>query len=217
MIDWERLEQEIADARNGERLAERIVTRARRRRLLRSLAVATAVLAGLAVLAVPLALTLFQSDPRPQAGPLAQRATAAVHQVPSAGVRAEIYAAALSGGPRTQPLPHRLWVRDHVCFAIPTSPSSAQCTDAPIARDVRRQVVALLGPAVRFSPSPPVPERPTDPSVVAFGRLRLTGDRARLPIETLCGRGCGEGETLVLRRHDGRWQVSGTAGPRWVS
>jgi hypothetical protein len=100
---------------------------------------------------------------------------------------------------------------------VPTVPSPAKCADQVIPARVRRIVMARVGPGLRFAAQPPAPRRAGDPLVVQFGRLVLRRKNARVGVETLCGPGCGEGQTLLLRRSGGRWHVAGSVGPRWVS
>lgn len=215
MIDWQRLEQEMADLHRSERIADRIVHAARRQRTRRGVLLTGGVLALAAAVAVP----LLASPDGGRAGRDAAGGTGfgdtsvhtAVHTAVSGPVQAAIYAAALSGAARP------IWVRNHICDQVPASPATPQCRDAPIPVAVQRQVVDLLGGAVRFAGQPSVPELPRGGTVVGFGPLRVRGDRARLGMETVCGGLCGQGETLVLRMRDGRWQVAGSVGPRWVS
>lgn len=212
MIDWQRLEQEMAELHHSERIADRIVRAAHRQRIRRGVLLA----AGAAVAAAAVAVPLL-GGPADRSGP-AQPASGAYPMagaspggsVPS-GVQAAIYAAALSDA--VPPV----WVRSSICNEVPTSPATPRCRDAVIPRAVQHAVVGLLGRAVRFAADPPVPRTPRAGSVVGFGRLQVSGDSARLGMETVCGGLCGQGETLTLRLRDGRWQVSGSVGPRWVS
>jgi hypothetical protein len=208
-VDWDRLEAEFADlpgaagADVGPSLADRIVATARRKHATRasSAAAVAALVAG-----VWLGAGLFVG--------LHERHPASFLREGSAN-RAEIYAAALSGG--RYPLSRPLWVRTRICAAIPRVPRFPACSGGTIPADVQRRVIALLGPRLRFAARPPAPHRTGDVPVVQFGTLMLHPTQARLGIETLCGTSCGAGETLLLRRQGGRWQAVGTVGPRWVS
>ena len=136
-----------------------------------------------------------------------------------AATRADVYVAALSGGPVPHRLLRRVYVRDHLCADVVSVPVS-RCHGPAVPPQVQARVRAVLGPAVTFGDDPPVPARTGIP-VVTFGPLRagVAGGRttARLQMETVCGRVCGQGQTLVLRHYRGRWQVSGTTGPQWLS
>jgi hypothetical protein len=72
----------------------------------------------------------------------------------------------------------------------------------------------LLGPDVQFGTDPVGSgRRSTD----VLADLAINGDTATIRVELLCGPLCGHGKTLVLTRSDGRWHVTGTTGPVWVS
>jgi hypothetical protein len=129
---------------------------------------------------------------------------------------AQIYAAALVGGPSSSKSPVRIYVRDHVCTAVPTNPG-VQCDDRPISAEVQRSVRKLLGNKVEFVAHTQAPRRQGVSAVIVFGALTVTGAHATLGMEVLCGPLCGQGETLVLTRRDGRWRVTGTTGPEWIS
>lgn len=208
MIDWERLEAEIA----GDDIAARVVAAARRNRLRRrlvTLAIAAAVAAG----AILLAVQLVPDDEHASAAD--KNATVPV-AVQGKSSRADIYAAALSGGARTRPLRNLVFVRDHICGDIPHEPGTA-CSGAAIPDGVQDAVTSVLGPEVRFLTTPPAPVELGDPTVVTFGTLRVRGSTAHLGMETQCGPLCGEGETLLLELHGGHWAVVGATGPRWIS
>lgn len=210
MIDWQRLEQEMADLHHSERIADRIVRAAHRQRAWRGVLLGAGAAAVAAAVAVPL-LVGGSDRPGPPTSGVYPMAGASPHGAVSTEVQAAIYAAALSDTARP------VWVRNHVCNQVPTSPATSHCRDAPIPRAVQHAVVDLLGRAVHFAANPPIPRTPRAGSIVGFGRLQLHGDSARLGMETVCGGLCGQGETLTLRLRDGRWQVSGSVGPRWVS
>jgi hypothetical protein len=207
-VDWDRLEAEFADiAAVGDddvpSLADRIVATARRRRATRaSSAAAVAVVLVGAWLGAGLFVGLHGR-------------TATTLRRPASSNRAEIYAAALSGG--RYPLSRPVWVSTRICDALPTVPRFRACSAGTIPSEVQRRVVALVGPRLRFAARPPAPRRPSDPPVVQFGTLVMGAKQARLGIDTLCGTWCGAGEILLLRRQDGRWRAVGTVGPRWVS
>lgn len=219
-MDWERLEAEFADlpvADVAPSLADRIVARARRHAAQRAaLAAALAFLMAAVLLTLAFLVVLHRepTDVYPRGRPPLAQAQ------PNANTQAQIYAAALSGAARPRRLPRPMWVDSRVCAAVPlTLPTRSRttCADGVIPATVRREVVAVLGARLRFALQPPVPRGPGDPPVVQFGRMVVRGDRARLGVETRCGPVCGEGETLLLGRQDGRWQVLRSVGPRWVS
>jgi len=229
-IDWDRLERELA----GEPAPRRWSLRARRVRSMprpRRGALVTALLAvltlGLAAGLVVGAARLLASDPGRIGGGRISPARATSSARPGVAgrptgvsTRAEICAAALGAAGIRRPLRRTVWVRTTICASVPTSPASAACDDGRIPAGVRRAVRRLLGPRVRFAADPVTPPRPGRGGLVAvvqFGRLRLHGASAELGVETVCAALCGEGERLRLRRHDGRWQVAATVGPRWVS
>ena len=136
-----------------------------------------------------------------------------------AATQAALYVAALSGGPAPHRLTHRIYVRDRECADVVSMPVS-HCHGSSVPTTVQRRVRGVLGPAVVFAVDPPSPTVTGIP-VVTFGPLRPRSPVGRvavhLQMQTVCGALCGQGQTLVLRRHDGRWQVSGTTGPEWVS
>ena len=207
MTDWEELDP-------GPRLADRVLSRVRRKQARRiGWAVGLALFAAVAV-ALPLAW------PSRDAGPTSAQATRGPlrHPNPVAGTqsdvaeRAEIYAAALAGLAG----PHRpVQVRNEVC-AESAGPDDG-CGEGVIPAAIVREVERRLPGQVRFVAHPRSPYRSGDPAVVTFGQLEITGPRATLRRELLCGSLCGDGETLILRQLDGRWQVTGTQGPEWVS
>lgn len=212
-IDWDRLEAEVAEVADVDdpraAMTERVLAAARRRALRRR--ATHVVLALVAVVAVgvgiPVALGAARHTPDPT--------SAAGRADPD--VRAQIYAAALAGGPDPQPLQHRLYVHDRVCDSVPSQELTATCEGARVPAAVQADVRALVGPRVRFLAAPPPPDRVGDATVVSFGALHVRDDRATLAMQVLCGPMCAQGETLVLRRHDGQWQVSGTTGPAWIT
>jgi len=212
-VDWERLEAEFADvadpaAREVDgRLVDRIVATARRRHVRRA-GLIGGVAALLVAVVVGVALTaVLVPDRRPAMDAVGR----------DFATQAQIYAAALRAGLHSsQPV----WVHSSACVSrasrLAAGPSRP-CADRLIPAPVRAQVRAALGGDVRFAAHPPVPNRVGDPPVVQLGPLVLTGAQARLGIAMRCGLRCTEGETLVLRRQDGRWHVTGSVGPRWVS
>jgi hypothetical protein len=214
-IDWERLEAEIAETAMHEDIADRVLRAARRRRRRRQAVLgAAATIAVGAAVAPALLLGSAEHTRSAESGPHPVGVPRAA--LGGSSIRAQIYAAALAGGPDPQPLRGRLYVHDRVCVTVPEQ-AAAACTGAIIRAEVQRDVTVLLGPQVRFSGTPPGPDRLGDPSVVTFGRLTVHGAEARLGLQVTCGPLCGVGETLVLRRRGGQWQVTGTIGPRWIS
>jgi hypothetical protein len=206
MTGWEELE-------SAPTLADRVLARVRRRQARRiGWTVGAVLLVGVAVV-LPIAW------PSRDAGPAIAQATRGSGPTSSGArpsvlvERAEIYAAALAGlaGPG-----RRVQVRGRVCAGDATGPVAA-CTGEPIPAAVAHEVSRLVRGGVRFVEQPRRPYRPGDPPVVTFGPLDIAGPRASLRRELLCGPLCGQGETLVLRRIDGRWRVTGTQGPEWVS
>ena len=190
----------IDDGRFADLLLDEVEQR-RRGWLLVTLGVLVSALA----IAVPV---LFSTGPSAGSG-------GAVPAGDGAGTQAAVYVAALSGGPAPHRLTHRVFVRDQECADVVSMPVS-RCHGPAVPTDVQRRVRAALGPAVVFRAEPP-PVTRTHIPVVTFGPLTVTASgAARLQMETVCGALCGQGQTLVLRRHDGRWQVSGTTGPQWV-
>jgi hypothetical protein len=210
-VDWERLEAEFAA---GPALADRIVATARRQRACRAASV-TAVATLLTGASVTTGLLVaMRGRPAAVSTTLARPVrTAQADQ----SAQASIYAAALSGDRRSPRLAQPIWVSSRICFSVPTVPSPAKCADQVIPASVRHSVIALLGPKLHFAADPPTPRRADDPVVIQFGRLQVRTNNARLGVEMLCGPGCGEGQTLVLRSHGDRWHVAGSVGPRWVS
>jgi hypothetical protein len=208
MTDWEELDP-------GPRLADRVLSRVRRKQARR-----IGWTVGLALL-VAVAVALPMAWPSRDSGPALAQATRSPLPHPS-GVantqadvaeRAEIYAAALAGLAG----PHRLvQVRNEVCDAELAGPTD-RCGGGLIPAAIVREVEHRLPGQVRFVAHPRSPYRSGDPAVVTFGPLDITGPRATLRRELLCGSLCGEGETLILHRLDGQWQVTGTQGPEWVS
>jgi hypothetical protein len=130
--------------------------------------------------------------------------------------RGAIYAAAIGGGRTPEPVRAQIFVRDHTCGSVPLR-RGVPCSDTPIPVDVQRMVRKLLGTRVQFSDHPPNPSGSGDPTVIVFGDLRVTGHRATLGMELLCGPLRGNGRTLVLTRRAGQWQVTGSTGPEWIS
>ncbi|WP_375482849.1 hypothetical protein [uncultured Jatrophihabitans sp.] len=132
--------------------------------------------------------------------------------------QAAVYVAALSGGPAPHRLARRVYVRDRQCADV-VSVAVSRCHGPAVPQQVQRRVSQVLGPAVVFRTDPPTSSE-TGVPVVTFGPLRVGGRSghviARLQMETQCGSLCGQGQTLVLRWHRGRWYVSGTTGPQWV-
>lgn len=209
-MDWERLEAELA----GPSLADRIVTTARRQRARRTAAVAAVAMTLIAALvALGLAVVLHG---RPTSAPLLLARPVRTVQ-PDAATDASVYAAALRASLRAGRSSQRIWVDSRICFSVPATPSPAKCADRLIPVRVRRMVVAVLGSGLRFAAHPPAPRGLGDPPVVQFGRLVVRTNKAQLGVETRCGPGCAEGETVVLRRRGRRWHVVGSIGPRWVS
>lgn len=220
-MDWERLEAEFADVADPAAraldggLVDRIVATARRRHLRRA-GLIGGVAALLVAVVVGVALTAVVVPNRRPAADLVGGAALATRESDS-GTRAQIYAAAL----RAELHPGRpVWVNSSACVSVPSTLAALgnrPCADRLVPASVRAQVRAALGGQVRFAAHPPVPNRAADPPVVQFGPLVVTGAQARLGIAMRCGLRCTEGETLVLRRHDGQWGVTGSVGPRWVS
>lgn len=205
MTEWEELDA-------APTLADRVLARVRRRQARRlGWTVGAALLMAFAV-ALPIAW------PSREAGPATAEATRGPAPMPNGGTstqspvveRAEIYAAVLSGLAGS----HRVvQVQARVCADEPSG--ATRCTAIPAA--VVREVDRRLPGQVRFVEHPRSPFRSGDPAVVTFGRLDVTGARATLHRDLVCGSLCGQGETLILSRVDGRWQVTGTEGPDWVS
>lgn len=190
------------------RLAELLLDQDEQRRRGRLFLVLGVLVSALAI-AVPFALSTqasgTTSDPAPSGD--------------GAGTQAALYVTALSGGPTPHRLAHRVYVRDRVCADVVSMPVS-RCHGPSVPTAVQRRVRAMLGPAVVFRPDPPSPTVTGIP-VVTFGPFGPRTPVGRVPVhlqmQTVCGALCGQGQTLVLRHHDGRWQVSGTTGPEWVS
>lgn len=213
MIDWEQLERELADDGFGAGDGGSAAARRRERRQLAAVAALAVVL--LAALVVPVCVVVLRGHtvggnqratrPDPTSAPATAPQTVAA-----------IYAAAIAGGAPT-PLAHDVRVNRAVCATVPAPPDGRGCVGEPIPLAVQRRVRAVLGPRVTFASDPPVSYRATGTVVVFLGRLVVAGNRARLGVDTLCGALCGQGETLVLHRAHGMWQVTGTVGPRWVS
>ncbi len=206
MTEWEELHC-------APTLADRVLVRVRQRQAGRlAWTVGAALLVAVAV-ALPLLWPSRDAGPASAAGTRVPAATAGGAAGPGSPLpeRAQIYAAALAGIAG----PHRLvQVRDRVCADEVSGPASG-CTSIPAA--VAREVDRLLPGKVRFVVHPRNPFRADDPAVVTFGPLDITGDWATLRRDLRCGSLCGQGETLILTRRDGRWQVTGTQGPDWVS
>jgi hypothetical protein len=216
-VDWDRLEAEFADVDAesgvGPPLADRILAVIDQRHARRAVVVALA--AVMLVAAITVSVLVVVLPDRVPAGPGAGFRAAVVVN-PEFVTHAQIYAAALSGGVAAPQSVRRVWVSDRICRAIPTSLTASACTDARIPPSVQRQVIALLGPRVRFAATSP-PRPSPDAPVVRFGGLVVHGERAELGMETRCGPLCAEGQTLVLRERNGQWRVSGSVGPSWVS
>ncbi len=203
-----------------EELADRVVAAGRRRRVRRwAVAVAVALAAGGAVAVVGQVMAGDGPGPAaaqrtgPAIDPAGGASGAAVDPAGSAiSMRAEIYAAVLThaAGARAP-----VFVRDHVCTTVANAP--ADCDSGPIPAAVQRQVNSLAGGHIHFVRNVRAPEGIHDPALVVLGDLVVTGSRATLGIETLCGPLCGQGQTFVLAQRHGRWQVTGTTGPSWIS
>jgi hypothetical protein len=198
----------MVDADDDGHLAELLLDQDEQRRR-GWLFVVLGVLVSALAITVPFALSSRASGSTGEAAP------------PGGGAATQVglYVAALSGGPAPHRLAHRIYVRDRVCADVVSMPVS-RCHGPSVPATVQRRVRAVLGPAVVFRADPPSPAV-TGVPVVTFGPLQPRSPVGRVPVhlqmQTVCGARCGQGQTLVLRRHDGRWQVSGTTGPEWVS
>lgn len=212
----------------GANLAQDVIDRAgKHRRRRRAMAGACASVALIA--AVPLAVALNRS---PHSGP---RAVAGANQarpavtspapISAASDVALVYAAGikyLAG----QLVPGKHWrtlyVIDRVCVNG-ISPDQA-CGAQALPADVRHDLAAALHSfaPVRFV-SKDAKIRGKDLQVtnegvaVTLGRIQLDGGAARLPLAVQCGGLCGMGETLLLRKSNGIWTVTGQTGPAWIS
>jgi hypothetical protein len=208
------------DEELDEALADRVVAAGRRRQRQRWAVAAAVTLAIGAAVAIPGLVASGEHT----GGTVAQRGGPAVDPAggasgpavdpagPGVSVQAQIYAAALTndGGPRA-----RLLVRDHICTSVPRAP--ADCDSGPIPVAVQREVTALAGGHIHFVRNARAPEGNGEPALIVFGDLVVTGSRATLGMETLCGPLCGQGQTFVLAERQGQWRVTGMTGPSWIN
>jgi hypothetical protein len=168
--------------------------------------------------AIPLALTIADShDPVSAARPTTPLETAPLGQLPGgvgwATEQAQIYAVAIDA---VAPGRATVSARIRICRAPANRMPGQRCADGVIPIDVRRRIVALLGGRVNFVQNRPSPARRGDPPVIVLGRSPVGGATATLDVDVRCGPMCGQGETLVLSRSGGAWQVTGRSGI-WVS
>jgi hypothetical protein len=215
VTEWEELGG--PPEREAGLVADRVISALRRRRQRRSAVLGAGLLIAAVAVAVPLLSGAGGGDGTAAAdGTRGPSTSPGTSMVLASAERGAIYAAAIGGGRTPEAVRAQIFVRDHICGSVPLNPG-VPCSDSPIPADVQRVVHNLLGNRVRFSAHPPNPSGSGGPTVIVFGDLHVTGNRATLGIELFCGPLCGSGRTLVLTQRAGQWQVTGSTGPEWIS
>ncbi|MFN2517787.1 MAG: hypothetical protein ABR604_01915 [Jatrophihabitantaceae bacterium] len=204
----------------GPRLADDVMERAQRRRR-RRWAVSGACAAVALVAAIPLAVAMSRSPRAAGHVPAGAASTPAteVGKAPSDG--AQVYAAGIRYlAQRLAPGSHWrvLFILDHTCANA--SALSGPCGAQPISAELQHDLAVALQPYARVQfVSDHAKIRDSNLTVVhdgvavMLGRVRYVDNGAQVPVGVQCGGLCGLGETLVLKKNNGAWTVTGQTGP----
>ncbi|MGI8332661.1 hypothetical protein ACRYCC_22140 [Actinomadura scrupuli] len=206
--------------------ADHLLRRARRARSRRR---ALAGVAGAAAAVVCLIASLAPAGPgSAPAEPVVTPATS----VPVPSDRALAYAAAIravagEGRGGTGSPVKVLYVMDRLCRDPAAAPPPMRCEGSPLGERLRSDLALVLKP---YAPVIFIADGRTvtvtgdikagvvdDGVVITLGSARFDATTAVVPLSMRRGPLDGRGMTYRLTRRGGRWEVSGTSGPAWIS